>query len=62
MNYFSNIALIVGENNDFVFFKKNPKTGAFELDYTIPEDLKEIGVFASKHNKSYQGIFSYSVE
>jgi len=62
MNYFSNIALIVGENNDFVFFKKNPKTGAFELDYTIPEDLKEIGVFASKDNKSYEGIFSYSVE
>ena len=60
-NAYPKLALVYGENQ-FELFKKNPKTGAFELDFKIPEDQTEIHIYASKDGKEYMTIISYKVE
>ncbi len=58
---FSQMMLVLSEN-DYVPFVKNSKTGAFELDFSIPEGLEKISVYASKNNKEYASLFTYDVE
>ena len=58
---FTKIAFVLG-GNDFVFFGKNPKTGAFTLDFDIPQDCPDnLEVYASKDGKKFEAIISYSV-
>ena len=58
---FSYVAIVL-PGNKFVFFEKNPKTGAFELDFTVPEDISELSVFASKNKKEFATLFVYDVK
>ncbi|MBQ9622800.1 MAG: hypothetical protein IJP90_08300 [Treponema sp.] len=60
-NAFSYVAIVLSEN-DFIFFKKNQKTGVFELDFTVPENVTAINIFASKNNKEYAALLSYEAE
>lgn len=60
-NAYPKLALVCGEKQ-FELFKKNPKTGACELDFKIPQDLAEIHIYASKDGKEYMTIISYKVE
>ena len=58
---YSKIALVLGKN-DFKFFEKNQKTGAFELDFAVPGDLNSLDIFASKDGKHFESIISYELE
>jgi len=58
---YSKIVIVLGEG-DFVFVPKDPKTGAFELDYKVPENVSELNFYASKDGKQFATIFSYKVE
>ena len=60
-NGFSSLAIIL-PGDDFVFLKKNPKTGAFELDFTIPENLTKLDIYASKNNKNFETLLSYQID
>ena len=57
---FTSLAIVLGDN-DFVFFKKNQKTGVFEADFTIPDSIQELNIFASKNGKEYATLISYQV-
>ena len=60
-NAYSQAAIILN-GKDFVKLPKNPKNGAFELSYAIPENIESLDVYASKDGKEYISIFSYSLE
>ena len=42
-------------------FGKNPKTGNFELEYTVPEDEDKVIIFGSKNGRNYSGLLRYTV-
>ena len=62
------------KSNDFVafclyidedkleIFKKNPKTGMFELDFTIPEELPALEVMGSMDGRVVNGLWVYQLE
>ncbi|WP_296685906.1 transglutaminase domain-containing protein [Treponema sp. UBA3813] len=60
-NAFSHFAIVLPEN-EFVFFTKNQKNGSFELDFTIPENVEKITIFASKNKRDFPALFSYDVK
>lgn len=60
-NAYNHMAFVLPENT-FVFLTKNPKTGSFELDFTIPEDIQTLGVYASKDKKEFVTLFEYALK
>jgi len=58
---FSSLIIVTAEDKH-VYIPKNPKTGAFELDFTIPEDAQMLDVYASSDKQNYRTIFSYGLE
>ena len=57
---YSKLAFVLGES-DFVFLTKNPKTGAFELDYTVPGDIDVLHLFASKDGTQFASLISWDI-
>lgn len=53
---------VVEQGEDFVFFTKNAKTGAFELNYTVPADLDSVFIFGSKDGRSYATLLEFYTE
>ena len=53
---------VVEQGEDFVFFTKNAKTGAFELNYTVPADLDSVFIFGSKDGRSYAPLLEFYTE
>ncbi len=54
-------ALYIDESN-VKMFTKNPKTGAYELDFTIPDDMPALEVMGSRDGRRLDGLWFYQVE
>ncbi|MBQ9538136.1 MAG: hypothetical protein IJU95_02605 [Treponema sp.] len=60
-NDFVAFCLYIDEEN-IRMFNKNPKTGEFELDFIIPDGMKEVEVMGSRDGKRLDGLWYYLVE
>lgn len=49
-------------DGNLVPFKKNPASGAFELEFTVPDNCGSIPVFASKNGTNFTALYVYTVE
>ncbi len=49
------------ENDQPVKFKRNSKSGFYELEYTVPSDVTLLNLYASGDAKSYQGLWAYNL-
>ncbi|MBQ6567684.1 MAG: hypothetical protein IJL80_11570 [Treponema sp.] len=53
---------LYGGDGEPVLFDKNPKTGIFELDFTVPEGMDILEVMGSTDGRVLQGVWYYLVE
>lgn len=57
---FSAIGIVI--DGKIVPLKKDAKTGTFELEATVPENVDELLVYGSKNGKNYNSLWAYKVE
>ncbi|MBQ8012882.1 MAG: hypothetical protein IJ257_00600 [Treponema sp.] len=60
-NAYSSFVIVTAEEK-YEFIPKNSKTGAFELDFKIPEDAEKLELYSSKDGKQFATIISYQLE
>ncbi len=56
---FSSVGFVV--NGNLTPCKRNPKTGFFEIEYTIPDGVDTVSFFVSKDKSKYTALWGYTV-